>query len=228
MADDRYYLVGEDTTIHVYEGMSCVEIYEKDDKVPTFVTGFHRLDNELDGPKDRSEAVDRIRDIVDEVNELREHLITLNKEFTSSGERIEKLLNERDDLTYRFELAGEEFNRLYLKKKESIDKLEEEDLVKEPPKKTYGPNYKESQFRYVTEEMTNLYLRKNADYGDSFTESLDEDGLLVSKIRMNDKFKRFSQLINNDVQIDDETMEDTLIDLANYTVMTLMWIRDNE
>ena len=86
----------------------------------------------------------------------------------------------------------------------------------------------ESRFRFITEEMTNLYLRKNADYGDAFTESLDEDGLLVSKIRIKDKLNRFGQLINNDALVNDESMRDTLIDLANYTVMTLMWIDDNE
>ena len=155
----NYYIVGDDTSIHVYEGIKIMEIYEKDDKVPTFVTGFHRLDNELNG-------ADRDGDIL-------------------------------------------------------WDNVIGEDIV-------MGPNYKEAQFRYITEEMTNLYLRKNTDYGDAFKESLDEDGLLVSKIRMNDKFKRFSQLISNDAKIDDETMEDTLIDLANYTVMTLMWVRDNE
>ena len=86
----------------------------------------------------------------------------------------------------------------------------------------------ETRFRFITEEMTTLYSRKNADYGDAFTESLDEDGLLVSKIRMNDKLKRFSQLINNDALVYDESMRDTLIDLANYTVMTLVWLDKNE
>ena|SRR5699024_10240988 len=86
----------------------------------------------------------------------------------------------------------------------------------------------DSRFRFITEEMVTLYSQKNADYGDAFTESLDEDGLLVSKIRIKDKLKRFSQLIENDALVEDESLRDTLIDLANYTVMTLMWIDDNE
>ena len=86
----------------------------------------------------------------------------------------------------------------------------------------------ETRFRFITEEMTDLYSRKNTDYGDAFTQSLDEDGLLVSKIRIKDKLNRFSQLINNDAVVDDESMRDTLIDLANYTVMTLMWLDENE
>ena len=86
----------------------------------------------------------------------------------------------------------------------------------------------ETRFRFIMEEMVTLYSRKNADYGDAFTESLDEDGLLVSKIRIKDKLNRFSQLISNDALVYDETMRDTLIDLANYTVMTLVWLDKNE
>ena len=86
----------------------------------------------------------------------------------------------------------------------------------------------ETRFRFITEEMTDLYSRKNKDYGDAFTQSLDEDGLLVSKIRIKDKLNRFSQLIDNDALVNDESMRDTLIDLANYTVMTLMWLDENE
>ena len=86
----------------------------------------------------------------------------------------------------------------------------------------------ETRFRFITEEMVTLYSQKNADYGDAFTESLDEDGLLVSKIRIKDKLKRFSQLIDNDALVNDESMRDTLIDMANYTVMTLMWLDENE
>ena len=85
----------------------------------------------------------------------------------------------------------------------------------------------ETRFRFITEEMTDLYSRKNTDYGDAFAQSLDEDGLLVSKIRLKDKLNRFSQLINNDALVNDESMRDTLIDLANYTVMTLMWLDEN-
>lgn len=85
----------------------------------------------------------------------------------------------------------------------------------------------ESRFRFITEEMATLYSRKNADYGDTFSQSLDEDGLLVSKIRLKDKLGRFSQLINNDALVSDESMRDTLIDMANYAVMTIMWMDDD-
>ena len=76
--------------------------------------------------------------------------------------------------------------------------------------------------------MVELFDRKNTDYGNSFEKSLDDDGLLVSKIRLTDKLNRFGQLIKNDSLVKDESLRDTLIDLANYTVMTLMYLDDNK
>lgn len=76
----------------------------------------------------------------------------------------------------------------------------------------------------ITNRMVELYSRKNRDYGNTFDQSLDEDGLLVAKIRLQDKFGRFSTLIKQEATVDDETMIDTLIDLAIYSVMTIRWI----
>jgi len=76
----------------------------------------------------------------------------------------------------------------------------------------------------ITNRMVDLYSRKNRDYGGSFDQSLDDDGLLVAKIRLGDKFSRFSTLINQEATVDDESMVDTLIDLAVYSVMTIRWI----
>jgi hypothetical protein len=84
------------------------------------------------------------------------------------------------------------------------------------------------RFELLGAEKALLYARKNADYGDSFNKSLDEDGLLVAKIRLGDKFLRFSQLINNPAQVTEEKLRETLIDLSNYTDMTIMWLDAKE
>lgn len=95
-------------------------------------------------------------------------------------------------------------------------------------KNNYSPN--QIAFIGVTDRMFDLYSRKNRDYGDSFTKSLDEDGLIVSKIRMGDKMNRFATLIKHDFHaVNDESLIDTLFDLANYAVMTIDYIeRDIE
>ena len=81
----------------------------------------------------------------------------------------------------------------------------------------------------ILNEIRQLHNRKNADYGDSFDKTLDEFGLVASATRMSDKFNRFKSLIKNQnpVQVQDEKIEDTLIDLASYAIMTIKWMRQN-
>lgn len=79
----------------------------------------------------------------------------------------------------------------------------------------------------ILNEIRQLYSRKNADYGNSFDKTLDEFGLVASATRMSDKFNRFKSLIKNPAQVPDEKIEDTLIDLASYAIMTIKWMRQN-
>nr|DAT12523.1 MAG TPA: Nucleotide modification associated domain 1 [Bacteriophage sp.] len=77
-------------------------------------------------------------------------------------------------------------------------------------------------FREITDYMYQIYEKKNADYGDSFSKTFDEFGLTASAIRINDKTERFKKLIKQNAQVQDESIKDTLLDLANYAVLTLM------
>lgn len=79
----------------------------------------------------------------------------------------------------------------------------------------------------ILNEIRQLYNRKNADYGNSFDKTLDEFGIVASATRMSDKFNRFKSLIKNPAQVSDEKIEDTLIDLASYAMMTIKWMRQN-
>lgn len=88
-------------------------------------------------------------------------------------------------------------------------------------------NYSEVM-ELLTDEILELYKIKNSDYGNSFYKQLDEDGLLVSKIRLQDKLSRFSSIIKKDtIEVEDEKLRDTLIDLATYSIMTVAWL-DNK
>lgn len=87
-------------------------------------------------------------------------------------------------------------------------------------------NYKIQEFKNITQEMLETYSRKNIDYDDAFTKSLEEDGLLVAKIRLGDKYKRFSALIKQENLVKDENIEDTLLDMASYAIMTVMFNRN--
>lgn len=81
------------------------------------------------------------------------------------------------------------------------------------------------QHRRLCEELNKLYERKNADYGNSFHDTYLEEGLAMSRIRLSDKlarFKKLSHICDKDRQVRDESIRDTLIDLANYALMTVM------
>jgi hypothetical protein len=81
----------------------------------------------------------------------------------------------------------------------------------------------------ILNEIRQLHNRKNADYGDSFDKTLDEFGLVASATRMSDKSNRFKSLIRcgSTARVEDEKIEDTLIDLASYAIMTIKWMRQN-
>lgn len=82
----------------------------------------------------------------------------------------------------------------------------------------------------ISQEQLYTYRKKNADYGNAFEKSMDEGGLLVAKIRIGDKIRRINSLIKNngEGQVKDERLEDTYLDLANYCVMTILWIRKQQ
>ena len=79
-------------------------------------------------------------------------------------------------------------------------------------------------YRQLTENMTETFVKKNHDYGNSFEQSLDKFGLVAAACRIGDKRNRIESLMNTDAMVKDESIRDTLLDLANYAVMTMMWI----
>lgn len=74
----------------------------------------------------------------------------------------------------------------------------------------------------ICEELTALYRKKNHDYGDSFHITYEKWGLPMAAIRLNDKLQRFETLIRKESEVKDESIRDTLIDLANYAIMTVI------
>ena len=78
----------------------------------------------------------------------------------------------------------------------------------------------------VCESLNALYNRKNTDYGDSFSKSFKEYGLTMACIRLEDKLNRLKALTKNEAQVKDESITDTLMDLANYAIMTIMELED--
>ena len=82
---------------------------------------------------------------------------------------------------------------------------------------------KVERHKKICDELNTLYAKKNHDYGDSFHISFVEEGMAMPRIRLGDKFNRFKNLSRNNTQeVNDESLRDTLIDLANYAIMTIL------
>lgn len=80
----------------------------------------------------------------------------------------------------------------------------------------------------ICNELNGIYKKKNHDYGDSFAKvrKAVPNAILV---RILDKTERLITLMQGAEQQVDESIEDTLKDLANYCIMELVERRiDNE
>lgn len=95
------------------------------------------------------------------------------------------------------------------------------------------------EFKNITEEMYTITQKKNSDYtGDisqpfkNFTmvetmgAATTEQGFFT---RMNDKMMRFAGFLKNGtLQVEDEKIEDTLMDLANYSILLICYLRSKK
>ncbi len=82
------------------------------------------------------------------------------------------------------------------------------------------------QFDEVCAELKEIYRRKNIDYGDSFKISLEKFGRMAYVVRAADKMLRLEQLVDNGAEVNDEAFEDTVRDLANYSIMYILHERE--
>lgn len=88
---------------------------------------------------------------------------------------------------------------------------------------------REKQFKDIVSKMTETFIAKNKDYGNSFDETLNDEGIVASRVRIADKFNRFKQLSKGQTaMVADESITDTLLDMANYAIMTVMWMDGNK
>lgn len=89
-------------------------------------------------------------------------------------------------------------------------------------------NSKLERFKQLTGEMAALYARKNQDYGDSFTDMFKEWGSMYPLSRMQEKLRRATQILRSgEAQVQEEKVTDTLLDLANYALMTIMELKED-
>jgi hypothetical protein len=80
------------------------------------------------------------------------------------------------------------------------------------------------QMKKIQEEAFDLFIKKNADYGDAFAKY----GVIGVLMRIEDKIQRSLSITKNGVNlVNDEGIKDTLLDLHNYAAMALMLLDKN-
>ena len=77
----------------------------------------------------------------------------------------------------------------------------------------------------ISDENYETFLKKNADYGSSFEESLNEFGEVAGIVRISDKYKRLVNLTKNENNVL-ESKIDTLKDMANYCLMLAVLLEE--
>ena len=115
----------------------------------------------------------------------------------------------------------------------NIDEATEEELDKaleliNNTKIKPSEDSKIEKHKLICEKLNALYEAKNADYGDSFGKSYKEYGLTMPCIRLEDKLNRLKSLNFSKSARVSESVEDTLMDLANYAIMTLIELEGEE
>ncbi|GAA0115264.1 nucleotide modification associated domain-containing protein [Clostridium senegalense] len=129
---------------------------------------------------------------------------------------------------------SKELNAIKSKKKERFD-IDKIDISKntittlDEELKVSKSNIKVDIFKDITNKMLRVYKAKNNDYGDSFSKVRKEYPQAIC-IRLSDKLERLKTLMNGNKQMVDESIKDTLMDLANYCILEMieMEIEENE
>ena len=104
-----------------------------------------------------------------------------------------------------------------------IDQLEEPEKVLYEQLRLFDVTPKERHLELVN-LLHKTWVEKNERYGDSFSEVYDELGDISALTQVLHKVNRLKTLTVDDGGLGDngESLDDTLLDLANYCIMWLM------
>ena len=96
-------------------------------------------------------------------------------------------------------------------------------IMGEQSKKTDADRFKE-----ITDKMFETFKAKNHDYGSSFSNLFKECGMTYAYGHMAEKLERVKSLMKDDAKVKGKSMKDSLYDLANYAILTIMELEKTE
>ncbi|MDD2267954.1 MAG: nucleotide modification associated domain-containing protein [Eubacteriales bacterium] len=80
----------------------------------------------------------------------------------------------------------------------------------------------------ICKKLNEIYKTKNNDYGDSFGETFRKLGIISAVTRITDKVNRIQSLCVRKAMVSDESVTDTLLDLANYAIMSVIELEEEK
>ena len=90
--------------------------------------------------------------------------------------------------------------------------------------KTANKKTDADRFKEITDKMFETFKVKNHDYGSSFSNLFKECGMTYAYGHMAEKLERVKSLMKDEAKVNGESMRDSLLDLANYAILTIMEI----
>lgn len=78
--------------------------------------------------------------------------------------------------------------------------------------------------KQICDDLHELYVTKNMEYGDSFSKAYNELGMIAPIVDMYHKLQRIISIHDKD-EVTYESVEDSLRDLANYSLMALLELK---
>lgn len=148
------------------------------------------------------------------------------------NERGKNIFRELSDSDMPMRISAEEYDvyKCWLKGDDSFLYLR--GYLLEPYVKKAKQEYtssKEVVFEELTKQMLETFKKKNADYGDSTTQTFKEFGLTSYAIRLNDKLNRVKSFCKKgELEVKDERIIDTLMDMSAYCLLAVIDIKNKE
>ena len=105
---------------------------------------------------------------------------------------------------------------------ESINQYLKEVHPKEGEPKADSKKEDVDRFKEITDKMFETFKAKNHDYGSSFSNLFKECGMTYAYGHMEEKLERVKSLMKDEAKVKGEGMKDSLLDLSNYAILTIM------
>jgi len=81
----------------------------------------------------------------------------------------------------------------------------------------------------ILTKMHNIYKAKNSEYGNSFSITFKKYGIISALTQMFHKWNRLENLVmDKNASNSNESLEDSLLDLGNYCILTLIELENNK